>query len=96
MMSVSTEIDRGGEGSPIERASLRPHLVDSALSTGVLNIHKAKNVPLLVQNGEHVCKMHSFERGPPPRHSNGPGLPPPFLHTASNQKLDGGKAWEPG
>ena len=23
-----------------------------------------------------------------------PGLPPPFLHTASDQKLDGGKAWE--
>ena len=25
-----------------------------------------------------------------------PGLPPPFLHTASDQKLDGGKAWERG
>ena len=23
-------------------------------------------------------------------------LPPPFLHTASNQKLDSGKAWEQG
>ena len=23
-----------------------------------------------------------------------PGLPPPFLHTASDQKLYGGKAWE--
>ena len=27
---------------------------------------------------------------------NGPGLPPPFLHTASYQNLDGGKAWERG
>ena len=95
-MSVSPEIDRGGEGSPIERASLRLHLVDSAPSAGVLNVHKAKNVQLLVQNGEHVCKMRSFERGPPPRHSNGPGLPSLFLHTASNQELDGGKAWERG
>ena len=25
-----------------------------------------------------------------------PGLPPPFLHTASDQKLDDGKAWERG
>ena len=25
-----------------------------------------------------------------------PGLPPPFLHTASDQKLDGRKAWERG
>ena len=25
---------------------------------------------------------------------NRPGLPPPFLHTASDQKLDTGKAWE--
>jgi len=25
-----------------------------------------------------------------------PDLPPPFLHTASNQKLDSGKAWERG
>ena len=27
---------------------------------------------------------------------NGPGLPPPFLHTASDQKSDGGRIWEQG
>jgi len=25
-----------------------------------------------------------------------PGHPPPFLHTASDQQLEGGKAWEQG
>ena len=39
--------------------SLRSYLVVSAPSAGVLNIHEAKNVPLLVQNEERVCKMRS-------------------------------------
>ena len=48
-------------------------------------------------------KYWSFEhsgsnKDPPPIHIihviNGPGLPPPFLHTASDQKLDGRNAWE--
>ena len=38
-----------GEGSPIERMSLRPYLVVSVSSTGFSNVRKAKNV-LLVQN----------------------------------------------
>ena len=42
-------VDKGGEGSPIERTSLKPYLVVSAPSTGVSNLHKAKNVLLLVQ-----------------------------------------------
>ena len=37
-----------------------------------------KNIPLLVQDEEHVYEKHSFV----------------FLHTASDQRLDGGKAWE--
>ena len=49
-----------GEGSPIERVSLRPYLVDSAQSTGVSNVHKVTNVPVLIQNEECLSKMHSF------------------------------------
>ena len=88
------------EGPPIERTSLRPCLVVSCPSAGILKVCEVKNVPLLAQNEEHVHKMRSFNQGP---------LPPsvylvdtdvihvingtrPFLHTASDQKLDGGKA----
>ena len=46
MTSVLTLVDRGGEGSMIERTSLRPYLVVSAPSAGVLNVHEAKNIPL--------------------------------------------------
>ena len=35
-------------------------------STGVLNIHKVKNVLPLVQNKEHVHKVHSFDAIPLP------------------------------
>ena len=45
------------EGSPIERTRLRPYLVVSAPSTGVLKVHESKNVSLLVRNEEHVCEM---------------------------------------
>ena len=55
-----------GEGSPIERTSLSPYFVVSAPSARVLNIHEAKNVPLLVQNEEPLCEMRSFHRGPLP------------------------------
>ena len=79
--------------------SLRPYLVVSAPSAGVSNIRKAKNVPLLF---ERVREMRSIDRGPLPpsvylgrqnviHMINGPGLPPPFLRTASDQKLDGGR-----
>ena len=66
MTYVSTLVDRGGEGSLIETKSLRPFLVVSVPSTGVLNVHRAKNVPLLVQNEEHMRETHSFNRGPLP------------------------------
>ena len=63
-----------------------------------------KSILLLVKNEEHVREMRSVT--PPPsvylgrrdviHMINIPGLPPPFLHTASDQKLDGGKAWKQG
>ena len=43
-----------------------PYLVVSAQSTGVLNVRGAKNFPLLIQNEECVCKMHSLDGGPLP------------------------------
>ena len=49
------------EGSLTERTSLRPFLVVSVLTTGVLNVHEMENVLLLVQDGEHMC---SFYQGP--------------------------------
>ena len=48
-LSHDTWVDRGGEGSSIERMSLRPYLVVSGSSAGVGNICEAQNVPLLVQ-----------------------------------------------
>ena len=56
---------------------------------------KQKNVPLLVQNGEYMCKMCSFDGTPPPLLVStkvDTAFSPLFLHTASDQKLDGGKA----
>ena len=50
------------------KMSLRPYLVVSAPSAGVLNVHKAKNVPLLVQNEDCVREMRFFDRGPLPNH----------------------------
>ena len=60
------DVDRGGEGSLIERTSLRPCLVVSAPSTEVSNVCEAKNIPLLVRNEERVCEMRSFNGGPLP------------------------------
>ena len=47
---------------------LKSKLVVSAPSAGVSNIREAKkNIPLLVQNEERVCKkLHSFNQGPTP------------------------------
>ena len=36
----------------------------SVLTTGVLNVHEMENVLLLIQDGEHMCKMCSFYQGP--------------------------------
>ena len=63
MMSVSTQVDRRGEGSPIKRTSLRPYLVVSAPSARVLNVCEAKNVLLQVRNEERMHEMHSFDGG---------------------------------
>ena len=42
------------------KMSLQPYLVVSPPSTGVLNVHKVKNVPLLVQNEDCVREMCFF------------------------------------
>ena len=81
---------------------MRPCLVVSAPSAGVSNVHEVKNVQLLFQSEVRVCEMHSFGLLPSvyPGRQNvvhviiWTGLPPLFLYTASDQKLDGGKAWE--
>ena len=54
--------DRGGEGSLIERTSLRPFLVVTVPvpSAGGFNIRKVKNVSLLVQDEEHVYIQNAF------------------------------------
>ena len=57
---------RGGEGSPIERTSLRPYLAVSAPSAGVSNFRESKNILLRVRNEERMHKMHSFDGGPLP------------------------------
>ena len=46
------------------KMSLRPYLVVSAPSAEVLNVHKATNVPFLVQNEDCVREMRFFDRGP--------------------------------
>ena len=106
---LSTRGRQRGGGVP---NGFRPYLVVSATSTGItpdLNIREVKNIPLLFQNEECVCEMRSFDQGgplPPSvylgrhwRHSHekmDQAFPLCFLHTASDQKLDGGKAWERG
>ena len=56
----------GGRRSPIERTSLWPYLLVSAPSIGVLNVHEAKKVLLLVQNEERMCEIRSFDQRPLP------------------------------
>ena len=36
----------------------------SVPSTGVLNIHKLKHLPLLILDKESICKMCSFDKRP--------------------------------
>ena len=43
MNDISVYLDRGREGSPIVKISLRP----LRLSAGLSNVHKATNIPLL-------------------------------------------------
>ena len=45
---------------------MRPFLIVSAPSTGVLNVRKAKDVPLLIQNEEPVRKMQKESTVPDP------------------------------
>ena len=62
-----TMVDRWGGGrSPIKRTSLRPYLLVSAPSIGVLNVHEVKKVLLLVENEERMCEMRSFDQRPLP------------------------------
>ena len=51
---------------PHRKMSLRSYLVVSVPSAGLSNVCKAKNISLLVQNEECVCKMHSFDWRPFP------------------------------
>ena len=64
--------------------------------------HLLTENPLQYQDKEHVYDIGSFDQGPlPPSvytdviHMTRPS-PSRYLHTVSNQKLDGGKAWERG
>ena len=56
---VRVYVDRGGEGSPVERTT---DLVVSAPSAGVSNIREVKGIQLLVQNKECVRKMRPFDQ----------------------------------
>ena len=62
--------------STIERTSLRTYVAVSAPSAGVLNVHEAKNVLLLVQNENMLCKMCSFDVGSPGNEKLKDGLGP--------------------
>ena len=51
-----TLVDRGGEGKRASEAfscSVDP-------CVGVLNVRKVKKLPLVVQDKERMCEMHSF------------------------------------
>ena len=80
--------------------SLKPYLVVSVPNVGVSNAHEAKNAPLLAQKEERVHKMRLGTLCLPrqTKHHSHDKMDQPFLlcflHTASNQKLDGGKASE--
>ena len=64
ILSHNTWGDRGGEGSSIERMSLRPYLVVSGSSAGVVNVCEAKNIPLLVQK-KNACVKCILSIGDP-------------------------------
>ena len=57
-------VDRGEEGSPIEKTSFRPYLVVSAPSAGVSSVHKVKNLPLLFQT-KNACAICVLSIGDP-------------------------------
>ena len=48
------------------RTSLRPYLVVAVPSTGISNVHEAKNVPRLVQNKKTRVHDAFFRWGTPP------------------------------
>ena len=90
--------------SVYERKSLRPYLVISTQSAEHLWFRSEKRTAL---GSKWKKSVHSFDGGPLPplylgrhwRHSHD-GMdqvfPPLLLHAASDQKLDGRKAWEQG
>ena len=108
-VSVYLGRQRGGEGSPVKRMSYRPDLTVSAPKHWSFECSQSeKRTALLAQNKECVCEMRPFDQDPPPPsvylgrhwcHSHDKwyqAFPLRFLRTASDQKLDGGKAWERG
>ena len=68
---LSTLVDTGGEGSPIENTSLMPYLVVSSPSTGVLNVHEVKVRTAPVSKRRTRARNAIFRSGTPPP-------PPPF------------------
>ena len=61
MNDVSSRVDRGGEGSQIERTSLRPFHVISVPSTGVLTARKAKKT-FVLGSKQRMCARNVFFR----------------------------------
>ena len=66
MNDICVYLSRQSEGGrvPLKRTSLRPYLVVSAPTAGVLNVHKVKNVSLQVRNEERVLEIrrHSHDK----------------------------------
>ena len=95
---INVYLDRQREG-PKENSLFEAFLFSFDPCVRVLNVCKVKKLPLVVSTGQNVLShletsvylgwCHSC-------HKCAPGLPPLFLHTASYQKLDGGKASEQG
>ena len=100
--SVSTKLEavvgRLGLGCGERKAqgiSLRPSLVVSILSVEVSNVQEAtKNILLLIKNKDRMCKKLMPDWDPCRSHDKMDQAFPFCLHSASDQKLDGGKAWE--
>ena len=91
-------MDRGGEGSPTQKNQLEPFLVVSVFA---LEFCEAKTYRLLFKS-KNVCTNKLFHSETPPLSTqvdidviqviNGPGLPPPLLHTVKGSKAR--QAWE--
>ena len=66
------------------------------------SLHECSKLQRLGQKRQNKVSSSFFRCGTLPRKTlisftwqkNIPGLPPPFLHTTSDQKLDSGKTWE--